>query len=534
MSILEAIGSAGKVTYLNRTSGLLGVLAALAVSACHKEAAAPTPLEPSNGPSDAGAQSSPATPATSAIADSDVRAAVSAELLKDQKLNQAGINVAVTNGIVELTGKVDNLLSKARSTRIAESVRGVNSVSNRLEISAPPRLDHDMQSDLAMAFRYNAATAKMPIHVEVKDAVATLTGTVESWQEKQLAERIADGVRGIRLTQNALVTKYKAKRTDGAIAADIKSRLQWDALVEHDPLEAKVTDSRVTLSGTVGSAAERSRALTDAWVDGVDSVDSSGIAVKWWDRPDKNLRPFVMKSDAEIAAAIKQAAFYDPRVFSFNINPSVTNGVATLTGTVATLNAKMAAEALARNTVGVTAVKDQLVARSQEPVADLFLQARLREALNVDPLLQSLEIFLTVKDGHVKITGSVGTFFESAEVSDVVSRLSGVTQLDNELAVREPAVPYVYSAYLDPYAPYVETWYVIGVRPFGTDADITSRIKAGFLWSPFLYSGDVHVSVANGRATLTGTVQSFRERQAAGNNALEAGAVSVDNELNVG
>jgi osmotically-inducible protein OsmY len=510
---------------------LIAVLAVCGASACQKAGTAAKTVEPSN-----------ATPAANGVgqlsaaitADSDVRAAVGSELRKDKKLDQAGINIAVESGIVELTGKVDNLLSKARSSRIAESVRGVRSVSNRLEISAPERPDRDMQRDVAMALVYNAATAKMPIHVDVENAVATLTGTVESWQERQLAERIADGVRGVRLTQNDLVTKYKVKRTDEAIASDVKSRLQWDALVEHDPVEAKVTDSRVTLSGTVGSAAEKSRAITDGWVDGVDSVDSSGIVVKWWDQPDKNLRPFVVKSDTDIAAAIKQATFYDPRVFSFNINPSVKNGVATLTGTVPTLNAKMAAEALARNTVGVTAVNDQLVARSELPAADLYLQARVREALNVDPLLESLEIFLTVEDGHVKFTGSVGTFFESAEASDVASRLSGVKSVDNQLAVREPATPYVYSAYLDPYTPYVETWYVIGARPFGTDADITNRIKTGFLWSPFVHSGDVHVSVENGKATLTGTVQSFRERQAAGNKALEAGAVSVDNELHVG
>lgn len=108
--------------------GLLGVLAALAVSACHKAADAPIAVEPSNGTNDAGAQASVATPTASPIADSDVRVAVSAELLKDHELNQPGINVAVTNGIVELTGKVDNVLSKARSTRIAESVRGVRSV----------------------------------------------------------------------------------------------------------------------------------------------------------------------------------------------------------------------------------------------------------------------------------------------------------------------------------------------------------------------------------------------------------------------
>jgi hypothetical protein len=35
----------------------------------------------------------------------------------------------------------------------------------------------------------------------------------------------------------------------------------------------------------------------------------------------------------------------------------------------------------------------------------------------------------------------------------------------------------------------------------------------------------------NGKATLTGTVQTLRERQAAAQCALEGGAVLIDNEL---
>ena len=522
------------MTRIFRTYALTGLLAAFATSACHKAADAPQPAQPGNAttPSDAGAQTTTTTQTT--LPDLDVQAEVNAELARDQKLNQAGIRVKVTSGGVELTGKVDNLISRERSTRIAESVRGVRAVSNRLEISASPRPDPDMQRDVRAALAYNAATAKMPIQANVKAGTVTLTGTVESWQEKQLAARIADGVRGVRLTQNDLITKYKAKRTDSAIAADVRSRLQWDALVEHDPIEASVTDGRVVLSGSVGSAAEKSRAAVDAWVDGVGSIDATSIVVEWWDRPDTNLRLDALKSDAEIAGAIKQAAFYDPRVKSFNINASVTNGIATLTGTVDTLNAKLAAEALARNTVGVVAVKDLLQARSAESIADVILKAHLTDALAFDPLLDAGQVFSTVSGGQVKLTGTVGSFFERAEASDAASRLSGVTLVDDEIRVRDPAIPYVYSAYLDPYAPYVATWYILSARPFGTDSDIAKRIKDGFLWTPFVHSGNIHVSVVNGKATLTGTVRSFRERQAASDNALDAGAVTVDNELKVG
>jgi osmotically-inducible protein OsmY len=523
------------MTYLTRMSPTcLAVLAALGGSACHK---ADSGARPESGNTatqiSAGAASANGAAPPQSNADSAVRSAVAAELHKDKKIDQVGLTVAVNNGIVQLTGNVDNALSKDRATRISEAVRGVRSVDNRLVVSPEKRPDTDVERDVGKALSYNAATAKLPVHVSVKNGVVTLTGTVGSWQEQQLAERISDDVRGVRFTQNDLTTKRRATRQDSAVAGDVKTRLAWDVLVEHDPITATVNGSKVTLSGTVGSAAERSRAIADAWVDGVVSVDAKNLAIDVTRPPDKNLQPGVPKSDAAIASAIKEAAFYDPRVKSFNINPSVTNGVATLSGTVDTLNAKMTAEALARSTVGVTDVKNQLVARSQQPLADRVLEDRVKDALIFDPLTDAHSIFVTAKGGRIKLTGTVGTFFEKAEAFDVASRMAGVTLVDNGLEVRDQAIPYVYSAYVDPFMPYVETWYMIGLRPTGTDAEIKSRIESEFSWSPFVHPDDVHVTVQNGKATLTGTVPTFREREAAAGCALEAGAVMVDNQVKV-
>ena len=53
--------------------------------------------------------------------------------------------------------------------------------------------------------------------------------------------------------------------------ADVKARLQWDIWINGDPIKATVKDGKVTLAGTVGSAIAKSRALDDAWVNGVTS-----------------------------------------------------------------------------------------------------------------------------------------------------------------------------------------------------------------------------------------------------------------------
>ena len=67
--------------------------------------------------------------------------------------------------------------------------------------------------------------------------------------------------------------------------------------------------------------------------------------------------------------------------------------------------------------------------------------------------------------------------------------------------------------------------------PLKSDSEIVSEIESELWWSPFVDSDQVEVSVDNGVATLTGSVDSWAERNAATDNAYEGGATLVDNDL---
>lgn len=499
-------------------------LAIFVVSACHAHGTAPA-LSHNSSVSTVG------VPGIGA-ADSLLLKAVARELLRDKKVDSGELHVGAENGIVQLRGTVHNLLSKERAARIAEVVRGVRSVDNLIEVVPPLRPDPDIEADLRKALEYNAATAKMPISVRVTNAVATLTGTVTSRQEQQFAERVADGVRGVRLTKNDITTKPNTAPSPAEILSDIRSRLAWDALVEHDPITVALKDGHVTLSGVTGSAAERTRASNDAWVDGVTAVDATALLVTALDRPDENVRTGAPITDQQIRKAILDAARYDPRLRSFSMTPDVTAGIVTLRGSVETLSARAAAEALARSTVGVKAVKNELVARSAQPLADGLLEDRVNETLAFDPMTDARDIHPIVSGGTVTLTGSVGTYSESAEALDDTSSLAGVARIDNRLGVRSTAEPYVHSPWTDPFSPNVDAWDATNV-PTLSDSAIEQRIRENLSWSPFIRVPDVTVSVKGGKATLSGTVGSLRARQAAVDNTLEAGAVSVKDELKV-
>jgi len=213
------------------------------------------------------------------ITDSGITFAVERELRTEKGVSPESMDVSTSQGIVTLSGSTDNLLSKERALQIAESIRGVRGVIDRTSVTPVSRPDADIRQDILTALRQDPATESNQVTVVVQDSVATLSGSVGSRAEQQLAVRIAKGVKGIKEVRDEFTIDYLAKRTDTEIDGDVKARLQWDIWLNGDRLQTRVKDGRVTLSGTVGSAISKSRAFEDAWVNGVSSVDDSGLQV---------------------------------------------------------------------------------------------------------------------------------------------------------------------------------------------------------------------------------------------------------------
>ena len=62
---------------------------------------------------------------------------------------------------------------------------------------------------------------------------------------------------------------------------------------------------------------------------------------------------------------------------------------------------------------------------------------------------------------------------------------------------------------------------------------LAERIRARYCWSASLHDQEVDVQVENGRATLSGTVDTWLDRKHAAQEAHEAGAREVNNHLRV-
>jgi len=482
------------------------------------------------------------------ITDSGITSVIENGLLHEKGVVPNDVDVSTSQGIVTLSGSVDNVLAQGRVVKIAEGIRGVLGVINRVTVTPVSRSDADMRKDIQAALLQDPATESYQVTVAVQDAFATLTGSVGSYAEKQLAARIAEGVKGVKQVDNNVTINYLATRTDAEIAADVKARFQWDIWINGGQVNPVVTDGKVALTGTIGNALSEDRAVDDAWVNGVTSVDYSGLKI---DPQAHNVarQDFsdATRSDSDIKLAVKASLHLDPRVSAFSPDITVEGGVVILGGNVGNLKAKTSAEQDAINIVGVTGVDNFLKVRPDGRPTDAQMEKELKAALFWDPLVDSSTITVAVINRTAYLSGGVESSFQRNEAQDVASRTKGVLLIHDHLKV-EPdytVADYDWPYYADygwPYSYYDWPYYnqppyynseTFGPQPDLSDAQIKKKIEDGFFWSPFVDRADITVTVHGAVATLTGTVGTWVGWNEADKDAHKSGATAVLDQIKV-
>ena len=492
------------------------------------------------------------------ITDSGITSVVEKGLKQEKGVAPDDVDVSTSQGIVTLSGSLDNLLAKERAVRIAESIRGVRGVIDQTTVTPVSRSDEDVNKDIAAALKQDPATESYQVAAFVQNAVATLTGSVGSYGEKQLAARIAEGIKGVKEVHNNVTINYLAKPTDTQIADNVKDRLQWDIWINGELIKPTVKDGKVTLTGTIGSAISKSRADDDAWVNGVTSVDDSGVKIepRVSNGPHKE-HEIAERSDSEIKQAVQASLHLDPRVSAFSPDVIVENGGVILGGNVGNLKAKISAEQDAKNIVGVWQVNNLLKVRAKEQPTDAQMEQQLKAALAWDPLVNGDTITVAVTKRVAHLSGTVDSSFEKAEAQDVASRIKGVLSVRNSLKAEPEFSTYYYNDYspysYSPYSyysygdwpyysyygwPYGSQWlgYDSGMYEpplFLSDEQIKKDIKDEFFWSPFVDSSDINITVNGGAATLTGTVGTRIGWNEANRDAYDGGAYKVVNQVKI-
>jgi osmotically-inducible protein OsmY len=212
-----------------------------------------------------------------------------------------------------------------------------------------------------------------------------------------------------------------------------------------------------------------------------------------------------MKTDEQLQVDVLEELRWEPTVTASEIGVSVSKGVVMLTGTVSTYAEKCAAERAVRRVAGVQAIAEEIRVkltgihqRSDEEVAQT-----LERALQSHVWVPS-DVQATVENGWVTLGGEVTWQFQRKAATNVARFLAGVKGVTNRITI----------------------------RPRELDAKVEKSIDQALKRNADIDAKGITVSAYRGKATLSGNVRTFADRDRIERVVWNApGVVAIENKL---
>jgi osmotically-inducible protein OsmY len=213
-------------------------------------------------------------------------------------------------------------------------------------------------------------------------------------------------------------------------------------------------------------------------------------------------------TDDELQLSVADELIWDPKVDNEAIAVSANDGTVTLRGTVGSFRQKREAKRAAERVFGVMSVDNGLEVRilNEHRRDDADLRGDVLQALLLDSLVPST-VDATVKDGFVTLTGPVDWQYQRKEAAFIAGNILGVIGVENDIYLESPT----------PYA-----------------GDVKHSIKKAIERDAKLDADNIQVETSSGKATLTGSVGSWAEHDAAVAAAWAApGVTDVNDHLSI-
>ena len=211
------------------------------------------------------------------------------------------------------------------------------------------------------------------------------------------------------------------------------------------------------------------------------------------------------QNDVRVRDAVMRQLEWDPEVDASEVGVAAKHGTVTLTGFIDTYAGKLAAERAAKRVRGVRAVANDIEVRLRLERTDADIAQDAVRAMELHSMIPSA-VQAAVHNGHVTLTGRVEWLYQKDSAERVVRHIRGVRSVLNHITVAPKAVA----------------------------RDVRHRIVKALHQHADVDARNITVAVAGNTATLTGTVDTWLQREAADRAAANApGVVYVDNQLKV-
>ena len=234
-------------------------------------------------------------------------------------------------------------------------------------------------------------------------------------------------------------TPVRASETDDRIEASAKKSYVFKTYLKDDAIRTESKNGAVVLTGTVADASHKALAEnTVAGLPGVKSVDNR-LTVKG-EYPAEH-------SDMWIALKVKSALLFHRDVRASKTDVNVKEGVVTLTGEASSLAQLELTTEYAKDVEGVKEIRNAMtIAKTPvrpvesfgEKIDDASITAQVKASLMSHRSTSALKTKVETTDGVVTLSGVAKNAAEKSLVTKLVSDITGVTAVINNMTIAEP------------------------------------------------------------------------------------------------
>lgn len=213
------------------------------------------------------------------------------------------------------------------------------------------KTDAEIQRDVMAELKWEPSLNGAEIGASVKQGVVMLSGVIDSYYKKVMAEKAAKRVAGVKAVAEEITVKVPGSKTvtDMDIAQAVLNALKWNSTVDETKIKVQVENGEVTLEGD----AEWNFQKVSAYK-AVESLNGVCAIIN-------NIRVKNKVVGRDVEQQITKAFQRNAGIDADKVRVEVQGDKVTLTGTVRSFAERQDAEKTAWASPGVMKVENKLV-----------------------------------------------------------------------------------------------------------------------------------------------------------------------------